>query len=207
LDDTLIGNWLESIPIYFQENTLQAPKFTLCHSIMRWRYRNFRILMYRPFLVQQVMFRTASDRVDPSVEVVIQRCLSAARESVYLISDFWTRNEGTMMACWYGLYFLFQAILIPVICLRNEPSATLAVEWRDQIVEAIRVIESMAQLNPTAQRCLGVIRSLCGSYLVDNVNERRGPTQESPQTQLTNLYPLLWPTLEVSQIEGFDSIM
>ncbi|XHG01701.1 hypothetical protein AWENTII_005070 [Aspergillus wentii] len=206
LDDHLIGNWLTELPSFFKENIPQTPKFTLCHAIMRWRYRNFRILMYRPFLVGRLMVRQELVTEDPHVEVAVQRCLDAARESVELISAFWTQKGQSMMACWYGLYFLFQAILIPVICLRNDPRCVLAVQWREQIYQAMQVLESMAPLNPTALRCLGVIRSLCGTYLDPNAGLGY-PTEESPQTQLANLYPLMWPTLEMAQLDGVDSIL
>ncbi|ODM22499.1 hypothetical protein SI65_00087 [Aspergillus cristatus] len=111
------------------------------------------------------------------------------------------------MACWYGLYFLFQAILIPVICLRNDPQSPLVVSWRDQISKAMPVLESMGQLNPTALRCLGVIRSLCGTYLDPSMDGWGRPTEESPQTPLASLYPLMWPTLEMAQLDGVDSIL
>lgn len=140
-------------------------------------------------------------------EVAINRCLEAARESVDLISAFWANEHKSMMACWYGLYFLFQAILIPVICLRNDPQSSRATEWRDQILQTIPVLESMAHLNPSSSRCLGVIRSLCGGYLDPSMSEWGLPTEESPQTQLTSLYPLMWPTLEMAQMEGMDAIL
>lgn len=112
-----------------------------------------------------------------------------------------------MMACSYGLYFLFQVILVLVICLRNDPQGSLAVGWRAQIQQAIRVLESMASLNPTALRCLGVIRDRCGTYLDTSVDGWGRPTEESSQTQLANLYPLMWPTLEMAQLDGMDSAL
>lgn len=210
LDDQLIGHWLLTLPPYFQEHVIQEPRFRLCHSILRWRYRNFRILMYRPFLVGRLMARPERPEAkdgDAQVELAIQRCLDAARESVELISAFWMHEHRSMMACWYGLYFLFQAILIPVICLRNDPQGELAVGWRDQIKQAIVVLESMAPLNPTALRCLSVIRDRCGTYLDPSVDGWGRPTEESPQTQLANLYPLMWPTLEMAQLDGMDSAL
>ncbi|KAL4918384.1 fungal-specific transcription factor domain-containing protein [Aspergillus aurantiobrunneus] len=214
LDDQFIGAWLADLPPFFAESAVQPPKFSLCHAILRWRYRNFRILMYRPFLVGQLMARARTGAGqgsggDAHVGLAIERCLHAASEAVELISTFWRVcvDQRTMMACWYGLYFLFQAILIPVICLRNDPQAPLAGGWRAQVAQAVEVLESMALLNPTAKRCLGVIQSLCGSYLQPSVDGWGRPTEESPQTQLANLYPLMWPTLEVGQLDGGDSII
>lgn len=205
----MIGGWLASLPPFFAQDAPQKPKFRLCHSILRWRYRNFRILMFRPFLVSRLMIRPSEgiQDNDPYVDVAVQRCLDAARESVDLICTFWIEDSKNMMACWYGLYFLFQAILIPVICLRNDPQSPLVVSWRDQISKAMPVLESMGQLNPTALRCLGVIRSLCGTYLDPSMDGLGRPTEESPQTQLASLYPLMWPTLEMAQLDGVDSIL
>ncbi|KAL4904290.1 hypothetical protein BDW74DRAFT_178870 [Aspergillus multicolor] len=226
LDDTFIGGWLADLPPYFAESATQPPKFALAHAILRWRYRNFRILMYRPFLVGQIMTRARAHavnshgQVQPDVGLAIDRCLATAAEAVDLICTFWLTetNQRNMMACWYGLYFLFQAILIPVICLRNDPQSPLAQGWRTQIIQAVEVLESMALMNPSARRCLGVIRELCGAYLQPgpapelgevNLDGAWRPTEESPQTQLANLYPLMWPTLEMGMgmgIEG-DSII
>ncbi|KAL3431963.1 fungal-specific transcription factor domain-containing protein [Aspergillus tetrazonus] len=227
LDDTLIGGWLANLPPYFAESAVQPPKFALAHAILRWRYRNFRILMYRPFLVGRVMARsrgvgTQGQEVGTDIDLAIERCLAAAAEAVELICTFWLTqvHHRTMMACWYGLYFLFQAILIPVICLRNDPQSPLAQGWRSQISQAIEVLESMALMNPSARRCLRVITDLCGNYLQSGPGPDIGdgigvngdgwrPTEESPQTQLASLYPLMWPTLEMGMgmgVEG-DSII
>ncbi|KAL4890120.1 hypothetical protein BDV59DRAFT_185293 [Aspergillus ambiguus] len=213
LDDQCIGKWLEELPPFFQEEAIQPPKFRLCHAILRWRYRNFRLLMYRPFLVGRLMARIERGPEDTQawgdahVGVAIERCLNTAREEIQLISTFWKHEERTMMACWYGLYFMFQAVLIPVICLRNDPQSSLAEGWRAQIMQAVEVLELMVPLNPTARRCLAVIQSLCGAYLHPNVDGWGGPTEESPQTQLANLYPLMWPTLEIGQLDGTDTII
>ncbi|KAJ5730369.1 uncharacterized protein N7483_004877 [Penicillium malachiteum] len=194
LDDRLIGYWLANLPPYFQENVPQTQKFRLCHSIMRWRYRNFRIFMYRPFLVGRLMARPERDEGDlggteneNESEIAIQRCLDAARESVGLIANFWEQEQQ-------------------IICLRNNPQHMLAEDWRRQILQAMPILESMAHLNHSSSRCLEVIRSLCGSYLDPSI-VGWGPTEESPQTQLANLYPLMWPTLDTVQPDGMDSIL
>ncbi|KAL5042955.1 hypothetical protein BDW71DRAFT_200139 [Aspergillus fruticulosus] len=222
LDDAFIGGWLAGLPPYFAEAAVQPPKFALAHAIIRWRYRNFRILMYRPFLVGRVMARsraagTQGQEVGTDIDLAIERCLAAAAEAVELICTFWLTqtHQRSMMACWYGLYFLFQAILIPVICLRNDPQSPLAQGWRGQVTQAVEVLESMALMNPSAQRCLRVITDLCGNYLqpgpgleigggVDVIGDGWRPTEESPQTQLASLYPLMWPTLEMGMGAGVE---
>ncbi|CAG8198301.1 unnamed protein product [Penicillium nalgiovense] len=210
LDNLVIGEWLHSLPSFFNEDAVQSTRFTLCHAILKWRYRNLRILMYRPFLVGRLMLGSeiglsgTGDKDDPHVELAIQRCLDAAKESVELISAFWAQDQKTTMACWYGLYFLFQAILIPVICLRNSPSVPAADDWRAQIFLAIQTLELMTPSNANSHRFLNTIHSLCSFYLHPRMDGWQGPIQESPETQITNLYPLMWPTLEMAHIDGVD---
>ena len=213
LDDVHIDRFIGSLPAYFAEGVEQAPKYRLCHAILRWRYRNFRILMYRTFVIRHMMldFNDTRDS-QPQVEeepntfdnTAIRRCLDAAAETVDLITTFWQNEKRSMMACWYGLYFLFQAILVPVICLRNQPGSVDAPSWRDQILRASEVIADMSSLNPAASRCHATIMALSGAYLNQGHGNWNEPVQESPQTQLNGLYPFMWPMLDVAQDEGYD---
>ncbi|KAJ6126563.1 Zn(II)2Cys6 transcription factor [Penicillium sp. IBT 18751x] len=145
--------------------------------------------------------------LDNDVRVAIQRCLESSHETVELISQFWAREPRTMMACWYGLYFLSQAVLIPVICLRNDPQQSRAIAWVGQIQEAMRILESMAILNPNALRCLSVLKTQCGTYLNQSIDCGALPTDESPQMQLVQLYPLMWPLLDMAQLSETDSVL
>ncbi|KAK8226151.1 Zn(II)2Cys6 transcription factor [Phyllosticta capitalensis] len=192
MDDEWIGQWLASLPPYFREDALQAPKFRLAHAILRWRYRNFRIIIYRPFLVRRIVqSRRRSDHEsddaynDPAITAAIKRCHHAARETIDLISEFWNEQRKSAMACWYGIFFLFQAVLVPLIALRNEPDSEHADDWGQQVQKAVAVLEDMAQMNSTASRCLRVIQ-----------------TEASPQTQLNHFNSLLWPYDAANLDEG-----
>lgn len=154
-------------------------------------------------------------------------------------------------------YFIFQAALIPCICLRNLPLSDQAADWRHQITTTLQTIASLAPVNVSAARCYGVIGELCGRYL-DNVpppfplaspnmsdaassipsmpnhmvNNHNGngsgpnhmqhgqhhqdPYQqhmdemmlavdESPQTQMNSVYPMMWPN--VPAFEAADQFM
>lgn len=173
---------------------------------------------------------------------------------------------------WRTRYFIFQAALIPCICLRNLPLSDQAADWRQQITTTLQTISSLAPVNVTAARCYGVIAELCGRYL-DNVpppfpqaspnmnqsatnnmasisshmtqhhghgnigggggggninanngahghahhgSQHRDPYQqhmdemmlavdESPQTQMESVYPMMWPN--VPAFEAADQFM
>lgn len=159
-----------------------------------------------------------------------------------------------------GRYFIFQAALIPCICLRNLPLSDQAADWRQQITTTLQTIASLAPVNVSAARCYGVITELCGRYLdhvpppfpqvspnmtnnntmpsmaanhmMNNHNgngsahnhmhhggqhhQGGGPYQqhmdemiiavdESPQTQMNSVYPMMWPN--VPAFEAADQFM
>ncbi|OJD29632.1 zn 2cys6 transcription factor [Diplodia corticola] len=225
LDDSRIGGWLAHLPPYFNEHAPQVPKFALCHAILHLRCRNFKIIMYRPFVMRSAMLRNTaraartrqesedeqSQRMDPSspINLGIRRCLQAAAETITTTSALWfaegafsnAANNRTPMACWYGIYFVFQAVIIPVVSLRNEPQSGQAEGWRRQVRQAVRTLEDMAHVNPTAARCLRVIARLCGPFLL---GDEVIATEESPQTQLNDLNSLLWP-LDSTQF-GYEAV-
>jgi transcriptional regulatory protein GAL4 len=217
LDDNYIGKWLASIPDFFSEAAIQDSKFILSRSILSWRYRNFHILMYRPFVIQRVILESGgSSTVENAAgneshehsmaDMAVQRCSSAAAETIRQITTFWSYQERrNMLACWYAMYFLFQAVLIPVICLRNDPQADAASGWRDQIGMSISTLGDMVPLSAAAEKCLSIICTLCGELLLrDHALQFQVPTDESPQTQLDNL-SWLWAPISAEHFAGEDA--
>ncbi|KAL1640004.1 hypothetical protein SLS58_007430 [Diplodia intermedia] len=232
LDDSRIGSWLANLPPYFNQDAVQAPKFALCHAVLHLRCRNFKIIMYRPFVIRSAVLQnraraaarsqqqesdvdeqSSSQRTDPSsaINLAIQRCLQAAAETIATTSALWfgegaafsssAATNRSPMACWYGIYFVFQAVIIPIVSLRNEPQSGRAEEWRRQVRQAVRTLEDMARVNATATRCLRVIARLCGPFLL---GDEVIATEESPQTQLNDLNSLLWP-LDSTQF-GYEAV-
>lgn len=132
-------------------------------------------------------------------------------------------------------YFLFQAALIPCICLRNDPSATEADDWRKQITITLKAITAMSSLNASSPRCYQIISELCSRYLdpqeekprvpqnptarnlieeQQNANQVRAghppwpadqPVGESPETQINNVFSMMWPN--VPPLEAADVVM
>lgn len=211
LDEAHLQKWHSDVPEFFSENALQVPKFRLCHAILRWRWRNFRILMYRPYLMRRYM----RHRVDPaaippegdhSEDTAVGLCLDTAQETIRLITQFWQEERQNVLTCWYALYFLFQAVLVPVICLRNDSHSPNAHEWRDHILLAMGIIPDMARLNPAATRCHSTITKLCGAYLATDNTQWQSPTNESPQTQMNALYSYMFGPIADAELFNIDDL-
>lgn len=104
LDEDLLQPWLYDVPSYFSETADTHPKYALAHAVMNWRYRNLRIIMYRPFVIRRAL--PARDRRpddSPSNIRAYERCLADARATITSISEFWDRNEHNRLGAWYAL--------------------------------------------------------------------------------------------------------
>lgn len=163
MDDSIIGGWLDSLPQYFcDDGSLQMnPEYVLAHSIGKWRCRNVRIIMYRPFLI-----RWAGNGVCSTADnMATERCFVAAKETISSVQKFVTEHLTTRLAAWYALYFLFHASLIPVYCLRRGLQHHSVPDWRGQIQEVLKCLEAMNELNPSSVKCRNLILRICGNSL------------------------------------------
>ncbi|KAI1393078.1 uncharacterized protein F4822DRAFT_150033 [Hypoxylon trugodes] len=194
LDAEYLAPWVRSIPPYFSDAATIPLKFKLSHSVMRWRLRNFRIIlkMYRPFVIRRALHTRDGRQEDSSAASIeaYEICLDEAKHTISSIVAYWEANEHSRLASWYALYFLFQAALIPCICLRNGPYSTEASQWRHQIAITLRTIASLASVNPSAGRCHQVISELCSRYLEPgSVAVDPGPSSTIPNNpQSTHSY-------------------
>ncbi|KAK1660130.1 fungal-specific transcription factor domain-containing protein [Colletotrichum godetiae] len=233
LDHDLLEPWLASVSSYFSSTSRVPPKYALAHAVMNWRYRNLRIIMYRPFVIRRAL-QARDRRPDDSPDNVraFEKCLAEAKATITSISDFWQRNEHNRLGAWYALYFLFQAALIPCICLRNDPASPNARDWREQITTTTRCIAALAPVNSSSSRCYQVIIDLCGRFLDSSdvaipvapasaaqadsatspsyeANTAQAsapePIDESPQTQINSVFSMMWPN--VPPLEAADVVM
>lgn len=207
LDDRNIEPWRQQ---WSQQAQDPPARFKLSRSIMEWRYRNFRIIMYRPFVIRHALQSHTIENGEYStgaLQTAIERCMHEARESINSIRDYWTSSMKNRMSAWYALYFLFQASLIPCVRLRNEPSSEHAPEWRTQIRTSLDVINDIGHLNPASKECKEVVSRLCSQYLFQTSQHETSPganggmllepIEESPLTQIDNMYPMMWPGTDI----------
>lgn len=108
LDNERFGGWLEQMPKYGHfGHAAAATKHQLSHNIMVWRYRNLRIIMYRPFVIRHALqARTGSkfEAISADTQKAIDRCLLEAQATIYSIQSYWSEGAHHRMAAWYTLY-------------------------------------------------------------------------------------------------------
>lgn len=106
LDEQRIVPWLQGLPAWYSESITVPPQYALGHAIMMWRYRNLRLIMYRPFVIRRSLkSRTESIPfiIPENEEEAYKRCLHEASTSITMISNFWSSHPHTKLAAWYAL--------------------------------------------------------------------------------------------------------
>lgn len=105
MDSSVVENWLSQVPHYFHDisgPTLED-RFALPHGINCWRYRNLRIIMFRPLLVKWALQDGVDEVLTWHEQEATNRCLRAARESISSIQSFWKMRPQTRLTAFYTL--------------------------------------------------------------------------------------------------------
>lgn len=105
MDDQYIGAWLAQVPHYYFSFPPPGSEHSLGLGISQWRYRNLRIVMYRPFLVRWALSASPYGQQSSSTpeSLAVFRCLDAAKESITSIHEYWTSRSHSRLAAWYVL--------------------------------------------------------------------------------------------------------
>lgn len=149
IDDMHMEPWTHSIPAWFQDNTPVSTTLLWTRSIAWWRFRNYRIMMYQPYILQRRVRPFTTD-----FEKARDRCLYEAKLTISSIQYFLTSLEATRLQAWYVLFFLFQASLAMCLGLRNLPDSLSVSDWRQQLDLAVEVMRSLEpKLKAAAQYC------------------------------------------------------
>lgn len=111
LETEMLVPWLAKLPECFREESVVEPRYALAHAVMQWRYRNFRIIMYRPFVIRMALATGRNGRMvknAPAAEVhAYNQCLADADITIKSISKYWMTNEHNRLAAWYALYVIY----------------------------------------------------------------------------------------------------
>ncbi|EGV65216.1 hypothetical protein CANTEDRAFT_119303 [Yamadazyma tenuis ATCC 10573] len=153
-------------PISWYEITLngeiKVPKwFPISRHKTIWRYRNIQILMFRSFIWESNLDElTDSQRTD--LERCLDICYEAATYTISSVSSFVTNEELDTHSAWYSTYFLFQAVLVPILfCVREINTQRHDVkQFLDVIELANSSLKNLRKYNMLATRLVETIDTL-----------------------------------------------
>lgn len=90
-------------------------------AVMHWRYQNLRIVLHRPSLLSAALRRVSYRNLSAEEKVAVGRCRIIASQA---IADIDSMCEAELIAGWNAVWFMYQAVMIPLVSLFTHLSIT-----------------------------------------------------------------------------------
>jgi hypothetical protein len=124
---------------------------------MKWRYQNLRIVLYRPVLLNLANRGNEGPATQDELESVA-KCRAIAKETIEVIAREWTPNQ---MLGWNGVWFMYQAVMIPLVTMFWESWNTQQVrECRAQIEVVLEAFDGLSDWSLAARRSREVVAKM-----------------------------------------------
>ncbi|KAJ5585286.1 uncharacterized protein N7459_005086 [Penicillium hispanicum] len=192
--DAQLLRWWDDLPPAVRDYEPCPESLYTARTVMRWRFYNQRMLLYRPKLLNYAMRRAPFMTIRMEERNAILKCREIAETTIQDISMTTRLNQ---MIGWNGVWFLFQATMVPLIYLatrpRNDDSAASFASCKMQAETAMLTLDRMRPYGPAAQRSLEVISGILEACL-------EGAAVETPDTMTEGL-----GFQGISQMNAFDS--
>jgi hypothetical protein len=156
LDGQLVA-WYENLPWILRSTEPCPESIYTARCVMKWRYQNLRLVLYRPVLLNMA---NCAGEVTPSQEdlAAVNKCRDIAKQTIEDIAREWTPNQ---MLGWNGVWFMYQASMIPLVSIFWESWNTQQVhEWQSQIETVIESMGGMADWSLAARRSREVVSKM-----------------------------------------------
>lgn len=201
-DDALASKSLREVcpPTWFKINldgTLSIPKwFDFTRRRIIWRYKNIQILMFRSFIWESGKFfdgggmeKNISMDVElrELLESCIKKCYLAAKDTINSIGYYVSNCEVDITSSWYATYYVFQAVLIPILLLHKRSTERYnrdVRQWVNDIEQTKRTLISLQGFNSLAKNLVETIDILTQPLIKDLDEPDQNNTQGSDDSEM-----------------------
>lgn len=157
--DTQLLDWWENLPPALKDHEPCSESISTVRTVMRWRYLNQRMLLYRPTLLSYAMRRVPYIALRSEERTAIERCREVAEMSIQNIACTAQLNQ---LCGWNAVWWTFQASLVPLVGLfLNDPTADdprASIEsCQAQVETAMTILARMQSYGHTAKRSLDAV--------------------------------------------------
>lgn len=190
LDHQLV-EWHDSLPWILRSTEPCPESIYTARCIMKWRYQNLRIVLYRPVLLN--LANRGGEGVATQEELeAISKCRAVAKQTIEDIAREWTPNQ---MLGWNGTWFMYQASMIPLVSMFWESwNTNLVRDCQSQIEIVLEAFEGLADWSLAARRSREVLSKMYEASkrpLTRQTSPRLGPVMVNgngnvPGIMLTN---------------------
>lgn len=157
--DTLLLDWWENLPPVLKDHEPCSESISTVRTVMRWRYLNQRMLLYRPTLLSYAMRRVPYIALRSEERTAIGKCREVAELSIQNIAATAQFNQ---LCGWNAVWWTFQASLVPLLGLfLNDPTADdsrASIEsCQAQVETAMATLARMQSYGHTAKGSLDAV--------------------------------------------------
>ena len=125
---------------------------------MKWRYQNLRLVLYRPVLLNLANRGMEGGTASQEDVTAVGKCRDIAKQTIEDIARDWTPNQ---MLGWHGVWFLYQASMIPLVSLFWESWNTpLVHECQAQIETVLEAFDGLLEWSLAARRSREVVSKM-----------------------------------------------
>ena len=129
---------------------------------MKWRFQNIRIILHRPYLLTTALRRCVFSALSAEEKVAVGKCRIVALKTIEDISQ---ECMPDLLSGWNGVWFCFQACMIPLVSLFSDASIPEEVrKWRTAVETALHFFESAQDYSIAAKRSRDAVAKLYQAY-------------------------------------------
>ncbi|PYH43643.1 putative C6 transcription factor [Aspergillus saccharolyticus JOP 1030-1] len=160
--DSQLLEWYDNLPYILKDHEPCSETIAFTRTVMKWRYLNQRMLLYRPTLLSYAMRRVPYIVLRSEERMAIERCREIAETTIH---DIATRAQEHQMSGWNAVWLIFQAAMVPLLGLFlsdstvDDPRATVEA-CQAQVETTMLVLARLQSWSPTAKSTLDAVRRL-----------------------------------------------
>ncbi|KAF7114060.1 hypothetical protein CNMCM5793_007040 [Aspergillus hiratsukae] len=157
--DSQLLDWYENLPSILKDHEPCSESILNTRTVMRWRYYNQRMLLYRPTLLSYAMRRVPYIALRSEERTAIERCREIADAT---IQDISSTAQSHQMSGWNATWLIYQATMVPLLGLflndatASDPRASVQ-SCQSQVETAMMVLARLQLWSPTAKRTLEAV--------------------------------------------------
>ncbi|EAW10989.1 putative C6 transcription factor [Aspergillus clavatus NRRL 1] len=157
--DSLLLEWYGNLPSILKDHEPCSESIMNTRTVMRWRYYNQRMLLYRPTLLSYAMRRVPNIALRSEERTAIERCREIAEAT---IQDISSTVRSHQMSGWNAVWLVFQATMVPLLGLfLNDPTASdpraSFQSCQSQVETAMLLLARLQPWSRTAKRTLEAV--------------------------------------------------
>lgn len=157
--DAQLLDWWENLPPILKDHEPCTESISTVRTVMRWRFYNQRMLIYRPTLLSYAMRRVPYIALRVEERTAIVKCREVAELSIQNIAATAQFNQ---LCGWNAVWWTFQASLVPLVGLflndptTDDPRASIE-SCQAQVETAMTTLARMSAYGHTAKRSLDAV--------------------------------------------------